>query len=442
MKPIVAIVGRPNVGKSTLFNRITKKRDAIVDDIPGVTRDSHYADAKWDDIEFTLIDTGGFIEKDGDAFSDDIKILVKQAVEESDVIIALFDGKNGLSPFDFDIANMLRGASKPIFFVVNKIDCFKHEDNIYDYHQLGIEKLYSISAEHGHGIYDLLDEIIKTFPLDNYKESDEYENIIKIAIVGRPNVGKSSIVNKILNKKRMLVSDIPGTTRDSIDSLFEIDGQKYLLIDTAGIRKKSKVSEKLEKFSIIKALTSLERCHIALIVLDAEQGVSDQDIKIAGYAFERGRACIFLINKWDLIEKDGKAEKEFFEKIRYEAKFLQFAPMLTVSALTGKRILKIFPVVNEIYKQYSTRISTSQVNKIFEHALESTQPPMVKGKRIKVYFSSQTSVKPPTFVCFSNYPESIHFSYERYLVNQIREQSGLDKTPIRIFFRQRTSNKT
>jgi GTP-binding protein len=435
MKPIVAIVGRPNVGKSTFFNRVTGTRNALVDDLPGVTRDRHYGDARWQDVDFTLVDTGGFPGDDEDDFADKIRFQIRQAIDDADVIILMLDGKSGISPFDEDVVQILRSQKKPVFYAVNKIDGAEQEVKLYDFYSLGIEKLYPVSAEHRYGISDFLDDLTnflpKTLP-------EEPEDIIRLAVVGKPNVGKSSLINRILGEKRLLVSDTPGTTRDAIDSVCRVDGKSYLLIDTAGIRRKAKVSKKLEKFSIIKALRSLDRCNVALIVIDAHQGITEQDVNIAGYAFERKCGCIFLLNKWDLVEKDSKTVKRFQDRLRMEAKFLSFAPILTISALTGLRILKIFSMVEEVYMQYAFRIGTGQLNKIFEQAIQKNEPSLFRGRRLKFYYATQVSTGPPSFVCFVNYPDAVHFSYRRYLVNQIREQAGLDKTPIRIIFRKRT----
>ncbi|MCD4778512.1 MAG: ribosome biogenesis GTPase Der, partial [Desulfobacterales bacterium] len=425
MKPIVAIVGRPNVGKSTFFNRITRSRDAIVDDFPGVTRDRNYGDATWNDVAFTLVDTGGFLSDDKDDFANEIRFQVLQAIEDADVIILLLDGKAGISPYDRDIVEILRTTEKPVFYAVNKIDGLEQETNLYDFYSLGIEKLYPVSAEHRYGVNDFLDDLILAFPKS---DSVQTEDMIKIAVVGRPNVGKSSLINRILGEKRLLVSDIPGTTRDAIDSVCKINGKSYLLIDTAGIRRKGKVSKKIEKFSIIKALRSLDRCDVALIVMDADEGITEQDINIAGYAFEKKCSCIMLLNKWDLVEKDSKTAKKYYEQLKIESKFLSFAPAITISALTGLRVPRIFTYVDEVYNQYAARIKTGQLNRIMELAIKKNEPSLFRGKRLKFYYAAQVTAKPPTFVCFVNYPDAVHFSYKRYLINQIRERAGLDKT--------------
>ena len=438
MKPIIAIVGRPNVGKSTLFNRITHTRTALVDNLPGVTRDRQYADATWDDVEFTLVDTGGFIEKDEDGFAQQIRFQIDQAIEDADVILLVLDGKTGVSPYDKDMIDLLRSGSRPTFYAVNKIDGVEQELNLYDFYRLGIDKLYPVSAEHGYGVPDFLDDLTADlFKLFSTSSSDKAGEIIKIAVVGKPNSGKSSLINRILGKARVLVSDTPGTTRDSIDSLCKINKKPYLLIDTAGIRRKGRVAKKLEKFSILKALKSLERCDVALVIIDANEGITEQDIKVAGYAFERKCGLILLLNKWDLVKKETNTVKKYYEQLKMEAKYLNFAPAMTISAKTGLRVPKIFHLVDEVYDQFVTRIGTGTLNKIVEQAIRKTQPSLHRGKRIKFYYATQTSSKPPTFVCFSNYPEGIHFSYKRYLINQIREQAGLDKSPLRMIFRKR-----
>ncbi len=440
MKPIVAIVGRPNVGKSTLFNRITHTKDALVDNFPGVTRDRHYGDANWDDVEFTLVDTGGFTE--GDDLADAIRFQVHQAIADADVIMLLLDGKEGISPFDKDIINLLRSVEKPIFHVVNKIDGAEQEIYLSEFYQLGLETLYPLSAEHRYGLTDLLDEMVNVISdLATAPHEEAAGEMIRLAVVGRPNVGKSSLINWVLGENRLLVSNIPGTTRDAIDSVCKLNGKSYLLVDTAGIRRKGKVSRKLEKFSIIKALRSLERCDVALIVMDAAEGVTDQDISIAGYAYDRGCGCVFLLNKWDLVQKDSNTVKAYYERLRDQAKFLSFAPAMTISALTGQRITKTFKLVDEVYSQYVHRIATGQLNRILGKAIEKNAPSMHRGKQIKFYYAAQISTRPPTIVCFVNYPQAIHFSYKRYLINQLREESGLDKTPIRMIFRQREGRK-
>lgn len=439
MKPIVALIGRPNAGKSTLFNRVTRSSDALVDDYPGVTRDRHFGDAVWDGYEFTLIDTGGFSVDPRDPFSEKIRTQVQIAIDDADAVIMLLDGKNGLSPFDQDMVQMLRGHTKPVFFAVNKIDGEDKESELFDFYSLGLEELYPISAAHGYGVPDFLDAVVAVLP--ESQTDDLKKNQIHVAVVGRPNAGKSSLINRILGEDRLVVSDIPGTTRDAVDSLITVNDNTYVMIDTAGIRRKSKVSVKLEKFSIIKALRSLDRCDVALIVIDANQGITEQDIRVAGYAYDRGCGAVFILNKWDLVEKDNHTLRKYQERLQTMAKFLSFAPMLTISALTGLRVQRIFKLVDDVYDQYATRISTGQVNRIFEDAIARTEPSLHKGKRLKFYYATQVSEKPPTFVSFVNYPDGVHFSYRRYLVNQIRKATGLEKTPLRLWFRQRSGKE-
>lgn len=434
-KPIVAIVGRPNVGKSTLFNRVTRSRDALVDDFPGVTRDRIYRDAFWDDRAFTLVDTGGFAEPDEDPFAAQIRQQVQTAISDADAVVLMLDGRAGVSPYDREMVQLLRTLTKPVFYVVNKIDGEALEGHLYEFHGLGIETLYPVSAEHGYGVGDFLDRLAASLPVAAGEVEDE---LIRVAVVGRPNAGKSSLINKILGEERLLVSDVPGTTRDAVDSVCRMDGRGYLFMDTAGIRRKGKVSRKLEKFSIIKALRSLDRCDVALIVIDAEEGVTDQDIAVAGYAHERGCGCVFLLNKWDLVEKDLHTAKVYTESLRHAAKFLSFAPVLTLSALTGQRVQRIFKLVDEVYAQYCTRIGTGPLNKILQRAVETNEPSLHKGKRLKFYYATQVSTRPPTIVLFVNFPEAVHFSYQRYLTNRFREETGLGKTPLRVLLRQRT----
>jgi GTP-binding protein len=334
--------------------------------------------------------------------------------------------------------NLLRSVVKPIFYAVNKIDGAEQEIYLSEFYQLGLETLYPLSAEHRYGLTDLLDEMARVLSArGGGPNPDQDDDIIRVAVVGRPNVGKSSLINRILGQNRLLVSDIPGTTRDAIDSVCKLNGKSYLLVDTAGIRRKGKVSRKLEKFSIIKALRSLDRCDVALMVMDANEGVTDQDISIAGYAYDRGCGCIMLLNKWDLVEKGNHTVKAHYERLHVQAKFLNFAPAMTISALTGQRVTKIFKLIDEVYAQYARRIPTGRLNRILEKAIEKNTPSLHRGRRIKFFYAAQISTRPPTIVCFVNYPQAVHFSYKRYLLNQLREGSGLDKTPIRLMFRQR-----
>ncbi len=440
MKPIVAIVGRPNVGKSTLFNLLTRSKDALVDNIPGVTRDRHYGEGTWDETDFIVVDTGGLLGADD--FALPIQSQVNQVIEEADVVLFLMDAKMGVSPFDHEILADLRTIDKPVFFAVNKVDNEQQETLIADFYSLGLSRIYPISSAHRYGVSDLLDDLLRTFPqAAGPTGAAEKAEMIRLAVVGRPNVGKSSLINRILGQERLLVSDVPGTTRDAIDTVCRVDSSSYLMIDTAGIRRKGRVSRKLEKFSVMRALKSLSRCDVALIVIDAHEGITDQDITIAGYAFDRGCGCIFLLNKWDIISKDSRTEKKYMQELRLKAKFLSFAPALTVSALTGQRVMKIFKNADDVYSQYCRRIGTGRLNRIIESAVALNVPALHRGRRIKFYYATQAKTKPPTFVCFTNYPKAVHFSYHRYLVNRLREETGLDKTPIRLYMRQREGRK-
>jgi GTP-binding protein len=435
MKPVVAIIGRPNVGKSTLFNRMTRSRDAIVDNLPGVTRDRHYGDVHWNDQDFIIVDTGGFVTGDDDAFAAHIRLQVEQAVDEADAVVVVLDGKHGLSPFDRDLIQKLRGVKKPVFHVVNKIDDQHQEPKLYEFYDLGIETLHSLSAEHGYGVPDFMDALVAVLPK---VEAPPDEGQIRVAVIGRPNAGKSSLINRLLGQERLLVSPEPGTTRDSVDTLLERKGHTYRFIDTAGIRRKSKVDLRLEKFSIIKALKSLDECDVALIVLDAEKGITDQDIKVAGYAFERGCGAVFVANKWDLVDAKNLTPNKFTQQLQDAARYLHHAPVITVSALSGLRVAKLFPLIDLVYRQYTTRIGTGVLNRIVNEAIERTEPPLHHGRRLKFYYSTQVAERPPTFVSFVNFPDAVHFSYQRYLLNQIRSGTGLDQTPLRLLFRQRT----
>ena len=436
MNPIVAILGRPNVGKSTLFNRMTRTQDALVDDFPGVTRDRHYGSASWNGVDFTVVDTGGFA--DGDEFSADIRFQIRQAINEADVLALVLDGKGGLSPFDRDLLDILRGMAKPVFYAVNKIDGPEQEALLADFYRLGLAALYPISAEHRFGLNDFLDDLVSALPRPAEPPPGAgRQNLIGLAVVGRPNVGKSSLINRILGENRLVVSPLPGTTRDAIDTIHRRSDRSYLLIDTAGIRRKGRVSAKLEKFSVIKALRSLDRCDVAVVVLDATEGVTEQDITIAGYAYERGCGCVLAINKWDVAESSGLREKKMIDELRLKAKFLGFAPVVTVSARTGRRVSRIFSLADAVYDQYGRRIETGPLNRILDRSLQKNAPPLHRGRPLKFYYAAQVTVKPPTMVFFVNHPEAVHFSYRRYLLNQIREQAGLDKTPIRLIFRKR-----
>jgi GTP-binding protein len=435
-KPIVAIVGRPNVGKSTMFNRIAGKQKAIVIDEPGATRDRNYMDCVWQDKAFTLIDTGGFEPASEEKILVQMREQSNLAIEEANVIIFIMDGMEGLTPSDMEIARLLRGKAKNVFYVANKVDGERHTDLLNEFYSLGIDEFYQISAQHGLGIDELMAAMTKDFTDIKETEADEDE-FIKVAIVGKPNVGKSSLINRILGKERSITNPTPGTTRDAIDHPLKVYGKKYLLIDTAGIRKKSKISLTLEKYSVVQALKTINRCDIALVLIDAEEGMTDQDTKIAGLAYERGKACIIVVNKWDKIEKDNATVGKFVEDIKDKLKFMDFAQIIFISAVTGQRAPKIFDLINKVYKQYTKRVSTSQLNSVVEKSLQRTPLSRYQGREQHIYYATQISVKPPTFVFFVSNVKGIHFSYERYLINQIRENFGFDQVPLKIFFRKK-----
>jgi len=441
MKPVVALLGRPNVGKSTLFNRIIRSRRALVDDFPGVTRDRHYADALWDDVEFTVIDTGGFLSSDDDYFASQIKDQLTAAADQADVLIFIMDGRAGLSPYDRELADFLRRMSKPVFYLINKIESYKQHDELSEFYSLGIDHFYKISAEHGIGIGDFLDDLVKALPEYEQGEEDE-DSRIKIAIVGRPNVGKSSLANRLFGEQRIVVNEKAGTTRDAIELSVEHKGRQFILVDTAGIRRKGKVTRKIEKFSILKSLKSLDECDVALILIDSDEGITDQDITIAGYAEDRGCGAMFLLNKWDLLDKERKSIKKYMEELRYKSKFLSYAPAMTVSALTGQRCHKILDEVVKIHKEYCHRINTGVLNRIIEDAVYREEPSLHKGKRLKFFYSTQVATKPPCFVCFVNFSKAVHFSYKRYLINQLRQMIPLKLTPIKLYFREKTGKRT
>ncbi len=448
MKPVVALVGRPNVGKSTLFNRITKSRQALVDDMPGVTRDRQYADAQWEDKAFTLVDTGGFLSADDDFFASQIKEQLLRAVEQADILVFILDGRAGLSPYDRDLADLLRRTEKPVFYLVNKVESLhRQEDELGDFYTLGVDRFYKVSAEHGLGVGEFLSDLVALLPdAPVPKESgesgepgpDDDTGPIRIAIIGRPNVGKSSLANRLFGEQRVVVNDKAGTTRDAIELSVNRNGREFILKDTAGIRRKGKVTDKLEKFSILKALDSMDDCDVALILIDCSEGITDQDITIAGYAEKRGCGAIFLLNKWDLVDKSEKGQQAFIKELRQKARFLAFAPAITISAKTGQRCNNIFDEVEKVYKEYSHRINTGMVNRIIEDAVYREEPSLHKGRRLKFFYASQVAVKPPCFVCFVNYPEAVHFSYKRYLVNQLRQMIPLTLTPVKLYFREKT----
>ncbi|MCD5404872.1 MAG: ribosome biogenesis GTPase Der, partial [Desulfotomaculum sp.] len=431
-KPIVAIVGRPNVGKSTLFNRIIKKRVAIVEDKPGITRDRLYFDAEWNGKEFTLVDTGGLEFKSLSEFGEDVKLQAKAAIDEADVILFMVDAKEGLSPTDRDIAQTLRKTKKPVLLVANKIDGGKHyqldKTSYYDFYELAFGEPIPLSAAEGINIGDLLDRVVELLP----QKTDEPDiDAVRVAVIGRPNVGKSTLINAVLGEERVIVSDVPGTTRDAVDVLVNYKDKSYLFIDTAGMRKKKKISELTERYSVIRALRAIERSEISLLMIDATEGVTEQDKKIAGYAEEKGKAIILVVNKWDLIEKDDKTMLKFTEHVREELSFIQYAPVVFISALTKKRLHRVMELIDFMAEQYYMRISTSSLNKTIIDAMRQNPPPSYKGRQLKIRYATQSSVAPPVFTLFVNDTELLHFSYKRYLENYLRSTYGFEGAPIR-----------
>jgi GTP-binding protein len=436
MKPIIAIIGRPNVGKSTLFNRLARKRMAIVEDEPGVTRDRNYAETSRDDRSFILVDTGGFEPTAKERLQQQIREQTEVAIEEADSILFLMDGKEGLMPTDIEVAGYLRKITKPIFYVVNKVDGERQEEGVYDFYRLGVAPLYSISAEHGRGVSDLMDEVLKSLPPAPPQE-ERAEEEIRVALVGRPNVGKSSLLNKLIGRPRAVVDASPGTTRDAIDTPLLRGGRKYVFVDTAGIRRKSKVTKRLEKYSAIKALKSLARCDVVLILLDGFEGLTEQDARIAEFAEESGRGIVLVVNKWDLVKKDSFTLRGYQERIHREMKTLDYVPILFISALTGQRVAKIFATIEEVGAEHRKRISTSHLNKWLQETVRNYPPPHYRNRPVKLYYISQVTERPPTFIFSTNEPEGVGASYQRYLVHRLREGFGFTGTPLRLFFRKR-----
>ncbi|MBS4534216.1 ribosome biogenesis GTPase Der [Clostridium sp. D2Q-14] len=434
-RPILAIVGRPNVGKSTLFNRIAGKRISIVEDKPGVTRDRIYAEGEWLNNYFTMIDTGGIEPDSEDIILSQMRTQAEIAIETADVIFFMVDGAEGLTSIDREVANMLRKSSRNIILVANKVDSHTPPNTIYEFYELGLGEPIMISASHGYGIGDLLDEAIASFPKD--KNMNYEEDVIKVAVIGKPNAGKSSLINKILGEQRVIVSDIPGTTRDAIDTPFNIGNEKFVFIDTAGMRKKKRITENIERYSVIRSLTAIERADVCLMIIDAEEGITEQDKKIAGYAHDNGKGTIILVNKWDLIDKEDRTYLTFEKKVREGLAFMSYAPILFISALTGKRVNKIIDLIKIVSNNHSMRISTGVLNDIIGEAILMNQPPSDKGKRLKIFYGTQMASKPPKFVIFINDKELMHFSYARYLENQIRTSFGLEGTSILFEFRER-----
>lgn len=439
--PVVAIVGRPNVGKSTLFNKLIGQKLSIVEDTPGVTRDRIYSKCEWLGHQFMLVDTGGIEPKTDDIILSQMKRQAEVAITSADVIVFITDIRSGVTANDYDVASMLMKSGKPVVLCVNKCDSVGDPPpEFYEFYNLGIGEPIAVSSVHGHGTGDLLDEVIKYFPdTDNNEEDDD---AIKVAVIGKPNAGKSSIINKICGEERVIVSEIAGTTRDATDTTVENEKGKFVFIDTAGIRKKSKVLESIERYSVLRAYMAVDRADVAVIVIDATVGFTEQDSKVAGYAHEQGKACVVAINKWDAVEKDTKTMNEYTNKLKNDFSFMSYVPFVFVSAKTGQRLDKLFDIIKFVAEKNSIRISTGKLNDVLAYATSRVQPPSDKGKRLKIYYMTQPSTKPPTFVTFVNKSELFHFSYQRYLENQIRETFGLEGTPVRFIVRERGANDT
>lgn len=440
MKPLVAVVGRPNVGKSTLFNKISGSRISIVEDTPGVTRDRIYSDVSWLDKHFTLIDTGGIEPMSKDEILSKMREQAQLAIEMADVVILMTNVKDGVTANDHEVAQMLLKAKKKIVLAVNKVDNIGAPPmEFYEFYNLGLGDPVAISSANGLGLGDLLDEVTAKFPAD--ADTDEPDDEIKVAIIGRPNAGKSSLINKLMGEDRVIVSDIAGTTRDAIDTHYEKDGDKFLFIDTAGIRRKSRVNEAIEKFSVIRSYAAVDRSDVCIIMIDGTEGIAEQDTKIAGYADEQGKACIFVINKWDIVKKNDKTMNEFKYKIRETFAFMSYASIIFTSAVTGRNIPALIDEIKKVNEQHKRRITTGMLNDVINEAINKQQPPSDKGKRLRIYYGTQASVAPPTFVLFVNDKELFHFSYKRFIENQIRENFGFIGTPIRLIIRERKKDQ-
>lgn len=439
-KSVVAVVGRPNVGKSTLFNKLTGSRMSIVDDTPGVTRDRIYGDCEWLDKKFLLVDTGGIEPDSNDVILSQMRAQAQIAVETADVIIFVTNLRDGVVASDYEVAAMLQKSGKPIVLCVNKCDSIGAVDpEFYEFYNLGLGDPVAVSAVHGHGTGDLLDEVVKFLP--EQEEEDDDDEIINVAVIGKPNVGKSSLVNKISGAQRAIVSDIAGTTRDSTDTLVENQYGKFNFIDTAGLRRKSRVNDAIEKYSIIRARTAVERANVCVIMIDATEGFTEQDSKVAGIALEEGKACIVAVNKWDAVEKDGNTMNDYRKKLENDFSFMSYAPIIFISAKTGQRLERLYELIAFVHSQNSMRISTGKLNEVLADATARVQPPTDKGKRLKIYYMTQASTRPPTFVFFVNNSQLFHFSYQRYLENQLRDIFGLDGTPVRFIIRERGEGK-
>ena len=436
MKPLVAIVGRPNVGKSMLFNKLCGQRLSIVEDTPGVTRDRLYAQCEWRGRTFDIVDTGGIEPGTDDQILSFMREQAEIAIQSATVIVFVCDIKTGLTAADQDVANMLLRSQKPVVLAVNKMDQVGNlNPDIYEFYNLGLGDPIAVSAVHGHGTGDLLDACFDYFPPEQEEEEDD--DVIKVALIGKPNVGKSSLTNRILGEERVIVSDVAGTTRDAVDSYFENEKGKYLIIDTAGMRKKSKVEDRVEKFSVLRATMAIERADVCLIMIDAREGVTEQDTKVAGLAHEAGKACIIVVNKWDAVEKDGKTMDKMRQDVMRDLSYMTYAPIVFISALTGQRVDRLFDLINYVNNQATTRITTGMLNSVLADATARVQPPTDKGRRLKIYYMTQAGIRPPHFICFCNDARLFHFSYQRYLENQIRSTFGLEGTPVRMTIRQK-----
>lgn len=434
--PIVAVVGRPNVGKSTLFNKLVGKRLSIVEDTPGVTRDRIYSECEWRSRKFMIVDTGGIEPSSDDVILSQMRRQAELAIQKADVIVFLTDLRTGVTADDYEVARMLRKSGKPIVLCVNKCDSIGEPPaEFYEFYSLGLGDPVAISAAHGHGSGDMLDEVFKYFSENDEEEYDE--EYVKVAVIGKPNVGKSSLINRIAGEERVIVSDIAGTTRDATDTVIENEHGKYVFIDTAGIRRKSKVLEKIEHYSVLRAYMAVDRSDVCVILIDATVGFTEQDSKVAGYAHEQGKACIVAINKWDAVEKTTGTMEEFTNKLKEDFSFMSYVPFVFISAKTGQRVEKLFDMINDVNQQNSMRVSTGMLNDVLSYATTRVQPPSDKGRRLKIYYMTQPSTKPPTFVVFVNRADLFHFSYQRYLENQIRQTFGLTGTPVRFITRER-----